>query len=69
MVSKEIIGKFKNLYQKKFNISLTDEEATQGATDLVNLMKVLLKPDPDTNNGNSNQTERGTDETITAQPL
>lgn len=46
MVSKESLEKFKMLYQAKYNISLTDEEATQMATDLVNLMQVLLKPDP-----------------------
>lgn len=45
MLSNEIIQKFKNLYQTKFNVVITDEEATQMASDLVNLMQLLLKPD------------------------
>ena len=44
-MDKELRDKFKKLYFKKFNIQLTDEEATRISTDLVNLMKVLLKPD------------------------
>ena len=60
------LEKFKKLYQAKFNISLTDEEATQMTTDLVNLMKVLLEPDPQETNSNSNNEERGQDETLTA---
>jgi hypothetical protein len=46
MISAETIVKFKNLYKEKFNISLNDEEATQMTTDLVNLVSVLLKPEP-----------------------
>lgn len=45
MLSNEIIQKFKNLYQTKFNVVITDEEATQMASDLVNLMQLLLKPE------------------------
>ena len=45
MLSNEIIQKFKNLYQTKFNVVITDEEATQMASDLVNIMQLLLKPD------------------------
>lgn len=41
----EIRDKFKKLYYEKFGISLTNEEATQMSTDLINLVKVLLKPD------------------------
>jgi len=44
MLSKQILEKFKNLYFEKFNIKLSDEETTAMATDLVNLMKVLLQP-------------------------
>lgn len=44
MISKELLEKFKNLYFTKFGVSLTDEEATKASTDLINLMKVLLKP-------------------------
>ncbi len=46
MISEDLLAKFKKLYQEQFNIALTDEEATAMATDLVNLMKVLLKPQP-----------------------
>jgi hypothetical protein len=45
MISKEILKKFKNLYFKKYKVKLTDEETTKMATDLVNLMRILLKPD------------------------
>ena len=48
-MNNELREKFKKLYLEKFGISLTNEEATEMATDLINLMKVLLKPDkPDT---------------------
>ena len=43
-MNNELREKFKKLYYKKFNIQLTDEEATKISTDLINLMKVLLKP-------------------------
>ena len=43
-MNNEIRDKFKKLYYEKFGISLTDEEATEMASDLINLMKVLLKP-------------------------
>ena len=46
MISQELLDKFKKLYEEHFNIVLTDQEATEAATDLVNLMKVLLKPEP-----------------------
>lgn len=68
MVSKEILEKFKKLYKEKFNISLTDEETTQMATDLVNLMRVLLEPEDELNENKSEQTERRHDETIKAHP-
>ena len=43
MVNNEIRDKFKKLYLEKFGIELTDEEATLMSTDLVNLVKVLLR--------------------------
>ena len=46
MISKESLEKFKVIYQEQFKATLTYEEATQMATDLINLMKVLLKPEP-----------------------
>ena len=46
MISNETIDKFKKLYKEKFNVSLNDEEATQMTTGLVNLVSILLKPEP-----------------------
>ncbi len=46
MVSRELLDKFKNMYQRKFDITLNDEEATKMATDLLNLMRVLIQPLP-----------------------
>jgi len=46
MISNESLKKFKRLYKAKFNIDLTQEEATEMATDLVNLIKILLEPTP-----------------------
>lgn len=63
MISKEILEKFKTLYKKKYNIDLTDEQTTQLANDLVNLMKILLKPEPKTVN-NEDQQEGRQNETI-----
>lgn len=67
MVSNEILEKFKKLYQAKFSISLTDEEATQMTTDLVNLVRVLLQPEPEEKNDSHNEEERRQDETIAVQ--
>jgi hypothetical protein len=39
--------KFKELYYQKYKKMLTDEEATQMATDLINLVYVLIKPNPE----------------------
>ncbi len=44
MISKEHLDKFKSLYLRKYNTSLTDEEVTKMATDLLNLVKILIKP-------------------------
>jgi hypothetical protein len=64
MVSKELLEKFKKLYQEKYNVTLNDEEATQMATDLVNLMQILLKPLPPQVTDKSKQIERRENETF-----
>ncbi len=46
MVTPEMLEKFKLLYLKKYKITLTNEEATEMANGLVNLMEILLKPSP-----------------------
>lgn len=64
MISKEILEKFKNLYKKKYNVDLTDEQTIQLANDLVNLMRILLKPEPKTVESEVKQEERRQNETI-----
>jgi len=60
MVSKELLNEFKMIYKEEFNVAITDEEATEMSTELVNLMKVLLKPDPIPEPENkNNQIEKG----------
>lgn len=49
MVSKELLDKFKRLYEDKYNIVLSDEDATELATHFLNLMRVLIKPEPKLN--------------------
>lgn len=45
MVNQEYLEKFKRLYKDKYDIDLTDEEATELGTQFLNLMKVLTMPD------------------------
>ena len=44
MSNKEYLDKFKKLYQDKYNVTLSDEEATDLATHFLNLMTILIKP-------------------------
>ncbi len=44
MISKEYLDKFKKLYKDKYEITLSDEEATELATHFLNLMEILIKP-------------------------
>ena len=46
MINEEFLAKFKSLYLDKYNMTLSDEEATKLATDFLNLMTVLIKPKP-----------------------
>jgi hypothetical protein len=46
MISTELLDKFKSLYEEKYNIILSDVEATELATHFLNLMKILIKPKP-----------------------
>jgi hypothetical protein len=68
MVSNEIREKFKKLYKEKFDIVLTDEEATQMAGDLVTLVKVLVRPDVKATQETQPREERRTNEVIRIQP-
>jgi len=47
MLTKELLEKFKSIYKQQFSIDLSDEEATLMATDFLNLMKILVSPDPE----------------------
>jgi hypothetical protein len=67
MVSAEMLDKFKRLYKVKYNISLTNEEAIEMSTALVNLMGILIKPESEDANNEFNHTERREDESITVQ--
>ncbi len=67
MINNEIREKFKKLYYEKFNVTLSDEEATAMATDLVNLVKVLLKPQLKSSPVIISQEERRHHETIGVQ--
>ncbi len=44
MVSAQSLDKFKQLYYTKYQVKLTDKEAMDQAVNLLNLMKVLIKP-------------------------
>lgn len=66
MISKEILEKFKKLYKDKYDVDLTDEQATQLAGDLVNLMRVLLRPDPKPIINELETDERSLDENLGA---
>ena len=46
MISKESLERFKKLYYEKYKITLSDEAATQMATDFLSLMKILTRPEP-----------------------
>ncbi len=48
MLPSEAIKKFKDLYKKKFGEDLSDEDASRHANNLVNLIKVVYKPIPQT---------------------
>ena len=52
MVSTEFLDKFKKLYKDKYNIILSDEEATRLGTHFLNLMKILIKPKTSVNQEN-----------------
>lgn len=45
MLSKEILDKFNKLYKDKYDIDLTNEQTVKLANDLVNLMRILMKPE------------------------
>ncbi len=44
MVSEKALIKFKQIYYLKYGIELTDDQATEQAVSLLNLMKILTRP-------------------------
>lgn len=60
-----MLDKFKTLYLEKYKVSLTNEEALEMATALVNLMSILLKPEPEVSTDEPTQDERRQDEALT----
>lgn len=44
MLPEESLREFKEIYQKEFGILLSDEEATEKATALLNVFKVFAIP-------------------------
>ena len=59
-----MLEKFKQLYLDKYNISLTNDEATKMATELITLMDLLLKPITKPKPNEISHSERSTDETL-----
>jgi hypothetical protein len=64
MIRPELREKFKKLYKEKFNIDLSEEDATELFGDFINLMKIVLKPDPKPVNPENNHQERRNYETL-----
>ena len=44
MLPKQAIEEFNEIYQKEFGVRLSNEAATQKAVELMNLVKVILRP-------------------------
>jgi rubrerythrin len=44
MISKEHLDKFKELYKKKTGKDISDQDALESATKLINLVKAVYKP-------------------------
>lgn len=44
MISKERLQKFKQIYKKRFNKDLSDQEALEKATRLLRLVEIVYKP-------------------------
>lgn len=46
MISKEQLEKFKEIYKNQFGEELSDQDALEKATKLLNMMKVIYRPLP-----------------------
>ena len=56
MISKEQLDEFKKIYKKEFNKVISDQEALESATSLLNMIKAIYKPIPkDSKNKENNK--------------
>ncbi len=46
MISKELLDKFKTIYKNQFGEEISDQEALEQATKLLNMMRVIYRPLP-----------------------
>lgn len=46
MISAQELKKFKEIYRNRFGKDISDQEALESATSLLNLMKLIYKPIP-----------------------
>jgi len=44
MISEKALKEFKKIYKKKFDIDLSDQDALDSATKLLNLVEIVYKP-------------------------
>lgn len=44
MISKESLEEFKRIYRKEFGKDISDQDALESATKLLNLLRVVYKP-------------------------
>ena len=44
MISKEKLEEFKNIYKKRFNKTLSDQDAIEKGTKLLRLVEIVYKP-------------------------
>ena len=44
MISKESLEEFKKIYRKRFGKDISDQDALESATKLLNLLRVVYKP-------------------------
>ena len=44
MITKEQLAEFKKIYKKQFGKDISDREALESATSLINLMRIIYKP-------------------------
>jgi hypothetical protein len=44
MISKEALEKYKAIYRRQFKKDISDQEALEQATKLLNLMRLIYKP-------------------------